>query len=277
MIPAKESPGINPWRRVTVFFILLIALATVFNTARDADILNQLPLQERTWVNWGLSALWFLLGFWLIRYMSQAIAHISTRRGHYDSRATLLVQRTLSAVGYVFVLVVGLHLLHVKVGSILVGGAVTGVIVGIGAQSTLSNFFAGVILFTLRPFSVGQTITARTYLFGGIEYSGVVVDINWYHTVLSDGIHKRIVPNSSVIVSAITLVSETTTRIYVVPLPYSVSLLVFEEDVRRATSSQAYVTLREFCDTYYAAEVHLPISVGPDVLRDLIHKHQISQ
>jgi small conductance mechanosensitive channel len=61
-----------------------------------------------------------------------------------------------SAIGYSFVLVVSLHLLHIKIGSILVGGAVTGVIVGIGAQSTLSNLFAGVVLFTLRPFLLGK-------------------------------------------------------------------------------------------------------------------------
>jgi hypothetical protein len=62
----------------------------------------------------------------------------------------------------------------------------------------------------------------RTYLFGGIEYRGVVIDVNFY-TVLIDEDQKRIIPNSSVIVSAITLNPQERKHVYTVPIPYPVS------------------------------------------------------
>ncbi|WAH38677.1 mechanosensitive ion channel family protein [Alicyclobacillus dauci] len=263
----------NPWRRFTLIFLLLVALATIFNVYHDSDLLNSLSASEHMWVNWGLSVLWFLIGILLIRHLSRVITYLAGRQGKYDARVTMLANRSLSAVGYLFVLVVGLHLLHVKVGSILVGGAVTGVIVGIGAQSTLSNFFAGLILFTLRPFSVGQTIMARTYLFGGIEYSGVVHDINWYHTVLTDGVQKRIIPNSSMIISAITIVSETNTQIHSIPLPYTVPMHEFEEEIRTASQDQATVVLREFGEKTYTVELKMPVGIDADVIRTVIAKH----
>jgi small conductance mechanosensitive channel len=172
---------------------------------------------------------------------------------------------------------VSLHLLHIKVGSILVGGAVTGVIVGIGAQSTLSNLFAGVVLFTLRPFSVGQTILIRTYLFGGTEYSGTVLDINWYYTVLLDGGQRRILPNSSVIISAITIVSDSGMQLYTVPLPYSVSVHGFEEELEQVTSGQAKVSIKEFEEQTYTVQVKLPSGVDRDLLREAIRKHRTLQ
>jgi hypothetical protein len=59
-------------------------------------------------------------------------------------------------------------------------------------------------------------------MFGGTEYSGTVLDINWYYTVLMDGGQRRILPNSSVIISAITIISDSGMDLYTVPLPYSV-------------------------------------------------------
>lgn len=179
-----------------------------------------------------------------------------------------------SAVGYTFMVVVALHLLHVKVGSILVGGVLTGVIVGIGAQSTLSNFFAGMILFTLRPFSVGQTITVRTYLFSGVEYSGFVEDITWYHTILiSDG-QKRLIPNTSIIVSVITIVSNDHMRVIVIPLPYAASFHDFERKLNEETGDYVEVTVRDFAETFYNCEVKFPIHGDADAIRRVLHNYR---
>lgn len=263
---------LNPLRRFTVIFILLVALATIENVASDSDILKHVP--DKKYIDWGLSVLWFLVGILLIRHLSRAVTHISAKREKYDARVTMLINRTLTAVGYIFVLVVGLHLLHVKVGSILVGGAVTGVIVGIGAQSTLSNFFAGLILFTIRPFSVGQTIITRTYLFSGMEYSGVVVDINWFHTVLRDGSQKRVIPNSSMVVSAITIVAQWDIQVHTVPLPYRVPLKSFEQALKAATDGRAEVTAREFGESTYSVEVKIPSDADPDLIRAAVYRLQ---
>jgi small-conductance mechanosensitive channel len=155
-----------------------------------------------------------------------------------------------------------------------VGGAVTGVIVGIAAQSTLSNLFAGLVLLTVRPFTVGQSITLRTYQFGGIEYRGTVIDVNWYYTVLIDEDQKRILPNSSVIVSAITLNPEERKHVYTVPIPYSVSKKEVEKALLADTDGRAMIKIREFTTDAYNLEIHLPVNVDPDLIRETLAKYR---
>ena len=264
----------NPWRRLTLALILLIVLASVFTVARDSSFINSIPARDRQAIQWSLVLLWALTGVWTIRHLGRILTNITLRHNKSDVRVAMLISRTFNAIGYAFVVVVGLHLLHIKVGSILVGGAVTGVIVGIGAQSTLSNLFAGLILFTLRPFSIGQTITIRTWMFSGIEYSGTVLDVNWYYTVLQDGTQRRILPNSSIIISVITIAADNGMQVYSVPLPYTTSVHDFENSLREETKGQAQVTIREFQETVYVAQVKTPSGMDRDKVRAAVAKYR---
>lgn len=272
-IKAQSSPE-KPWSRLTLIVVLLIALATIFNVAQDSDIFNAMAKQERIGVEWILAIIWFVIGVWLIGHVRRIIIGLATKKGKSDVRVAQLISRIFSAVGYSFVLVVSLHLLHINVGSILVGGAVTGVIVGIGAQSTLSNLFAAIVLFTIRPFYVGQTILIRTYLYGGIEYTGTVLDVNWYYTVLIDGGQRRVLPNSSVIISAITIVSDSGMQLYTVPLPYTVAVHEFEAELEQVTKGQARVSVKEFGEQTYTVQVKLPLGADLDLLREAIWKQR---
>lgn len=258
------------WRRFMITVLLLIVLATIFSFANDSALLRFIPQQQQLEVDWVLCILWCISGTMLIRHLQKGFSRLTSGRTMMDARVALLGSRALSAIAYAFVLIVALHLLHIRVGSILVGGAVTGVLVGIAAQSTLSNLFAGLVLFTVRPFSVGQTVVLRSYLFGGIEYSGTVTDINWFYTVLQDNLQKRIVPNSSVIASAITIISEVRSQLYTVPLPYSVSVATFEESIREISNGGADVTIKNFCEDHYTVQVRVPEEVSADDLRHAI-------
>ena len=108
----------------------------------------------------------------------------------------------LNAIGYLIVIFPTLDILGVNVGGLLVGGAVTGVVVGIAAQQTLGNIFAGMVLLFVRPFVVGDHIVLRSGPLGG-EYSGRVTDIGLFYTdlVTPDGPVK--LPNAGVLAGAI--------------------------------------------------------------------------
>jgi len=71
--------------------------------------------------------------------------------------AAHLVRMGLTAVGYLLVMFIALVLMRIPVGQLLLSGAVTGVILGIAAQQTLGDAFAGIILMTSAPFRVGST------------------------------------------------------------------------------------------------------------------------
>lgn len=261
--------------RVLITSTTLIALAVVVNVVEDSKLLSKMLRIHAMSVDSGLALLWFILGCVFI-YQSARLVRRVFEKSRQSIKMAMLVNRLYSAVGYVFVAIVALHLVHIKVGSILVGGALTGVVVGIGAQSTLSNFFAGMILFTLRPVSIGQTVVIRTYLFGGVEYSGVVEDINWYHTILVDGNQRRVLPNSSIIVSAITVVSDHLARVFVVPIPYHVAIHQLKRDLEQRCDAEVRVFVRTYDETSYKAEIQLPLLCDVDVVRDVIHQYNAS-
>jgi small-conductance mechanosensitive channel len=107
-----------------------------------------------------------------------------------------------SLLGYTFTMLVVLQALDVELGGLLVGGAITGVVLGIAAQQTLGNFFAGLVLLLNRPFAVGEEIVLRSGPLGG-EYDGRVTDISLFYVSMVTENGPVQLPNASVLMSAI--------------------------------------------------------------------------
>ena len=61
--------------------------------------------------------------------------------------------------GYALVILGTLSLLHVPWSRLILGGALTGVFLGIAAQPVLGNIFAGLVLLVARPFTVGEKVS----------------------------------------------------------------------------------------------------------------------
>lgn len=108
----------------------------------------------------------------------------------------------ISIAGYVIVVLSALAVLDVNMSGLLLGGALTGVIIGIAAQQTLGNFFAGVVLLLVRPFSVGQEVVLRSGPLGG-EYSGLVTDMGLFYVSLATERGPVQLPNAGVLASAV--------------------------------------------------------------------------
>ena len=96
-----------------------------------------------------------------------------------DTRGTglgLLIQ----VIGYFVVILTVLGLLGQDVSALLVGGAITGVVIGIAAQQTMANLFAGMVLVTVRPMEIGEHVVLRSGPLAG-EYEGVVTDLGLFY------------------------------------------------------------------------------------------------
>ncbi|WP_412538856.1 mechanosensitive ion channel family protein [Longispora sp. K20-0274] len=78
--------------------------------------------------------------------------------------------------GGLIALLTALGLMSVPIGQLLLGGALTGVVVGIAGQQTLANLFAGIVLLVARPFRVGQVVRLSSGALGG-ELDGTVTEI----------------------------------------------------------------------------------------------------
>jgi hypothetical protein len=95
-----------------------------------------------------------------------------------------------------------LSLLHVPWSRLILGGALTGVIVGIAAQPVLGNIFAGLVLLTARPFHIGQDVTIQAGALGG-RIQGHVTDMTLLFVQLRTAEGTTLLPNAAVLSSAI--------------------------------------------------------------------------
>lgn len=108
----------------------------------------------------------------------------------------------VTGFGYAIALVGTLSMLSIPVGRLLLGGAIAGVVLGIAAQQSLGNVFAGLVLLLARPFAVGNRIRVRSGALGG-EFYGTVVSMSLtYVSVLTDEGMLQ-VPNSSLLAAAV--------------------------------------------------------------------------
>jgi small-conductance mechanosensitive channel len=121
------------------------------------------------------------------------------RGGHTAGAA---VRMLVTGFGYLIALVGTLSMLSVPVGHFLLGGAIAGVVLGIAAQQSLGNVFAGFVLLVVRPISVGEYIRVRSGALGG-EFYGTVTSMSLtYVSVLTEeGLLQ--VPNSSFLAAAV--------------------------------------------------------------------------
>jgi small conductance mechanosensitive channel len=108
----------------------------------------------------------------------------------------------VSIFGYLIVLLSTLGALGVPLGKVLLGGALTGVILGIAAQQSLGNFFAGLVLLLVRPFTVGERVIMKSGALGG-EYQGLVTEMSMFYVQMVTDKGPVLLPNAGVLAAAI--------------------------------------------------------------------------
>ena len=109
-----------------------------------------------------------------------------------------IVRYALVLIGAVTTLLVTLALFSIPVEQLLLGGALTSVFVGIAAQQSLSNVFAGLVLLVARPFAVGDSIRLRAGALSG-EIDGKVTEIGITYVRMSCSNGMISIPNSQVL------------------------------------------------------------------------------
>ena len=150
----------------------------------------------------GVGALLVVLtaGVFAVRWLSGGVRALMQERAGERHVAPLGV--VVSFAGYVALFVCVLLVLNRPVGGLLLGGALTGVLVGIAAQQVLANFFAGIVLLVVRPFTIADEIVLKSGPLGG-EYEGIVTDMGLFYVKLQTKTGPAALPNSGVLASAI--------------------------------------------------------------------------
>jgi small-conductance mechanosensitive channel len=145
-------------------------------------------------------------------------------------------------------LLVALGVAGVSAGSLVAGSAFTAVVLGLAAQQTLGNLFAGLVLLTARPFRVGERVRLQAGAVGG-STEGVVSSLGLLYTTLARGEDRIMIPNNVVIAAAVVPLKEPDSINVKVRLgagirPSQVQAIL-DEEIATPTRSSATVLLEE--------------------------------
>jgi small-conductance mechanosensitive channel len=196
---AKARARARPWRAI---LSLLVAVAAAVVAARSGHLNDQASATAQA-IKYGCAAAFFIFGLAAAFGLSgQARASLQPVIG----QAHAGVIRYAVVLASLFVLlVVTLDLVGVSPRQLLVGGAVTGVLLGIAAQQSLSNLFAGLVMLFARPFRVGDQVRFRAGALSG-QIEGIVTDISLTYVRLQTEDGRVLVPNSQALAAAVMLV-----------------------------------------------------------------------
>ncbi|HXB15538.1 MAG TPA: mechanosensitive ion channel family protein [Solirubrobacteraceae bacterium] len=141
-----------------------------------------------------------VLGWTIARDLGRGLGPALFRRLDPATAGTVGFLIRLATV--VIVLIVALEVAGIQAKTLALGGAFTAVILGLAAQQTLGNLFAGTVLLSARPFRVGERVRLQGGPLAG-QLEGVVSSLGLLYTTFATGEDSIMVPNSVVLNVAI--------------------------------------------------------------------------
>ena len=194
----------------------------------------------------------FIIGKIIAGLLTNFLKKIMLRRG-----ADAMLVNFIGNITYVIlisaVILAAIDSLGVNVTSLMAIIAATGLAIGLALKDSLSNFAAGVMLIVIRPFKVGDLVTAG-------DSKGVVDEIGLFATMMHTTNNEAlIVPNSSIITG--TIINEDAFPIRRISICLGISynenitaaraalLEVIKADKRILEHPEAKILVSEFADS----------------------------
>jgi small-conductance mechanosensitive channel len=151
-------------------------------------------------IAYGCAVLVGVFGVAASRTAAREVQRIAVARAGVVAGTPLRVVVLLA--GYLTAAISVCDLAGLELRQLLVGGAITGIILGLAAQPVLSNLFAGLVLLFARPYVPGQRVRVMSGALNG-PHVGVIVSAGLLYTVLDTDSGPLNIPNSSLLASAV--------------------------------------------------------------------------
>jgi small-conductance mechanosensitive channel len=207
--PADSRPLRILFRNLLLVFVLSVLLYLAFAVFNRTLFHGFSPLEILL-----LEAGAILLVAWAAATAFTSAANAVLRRqGQMHHGATIRIfLNLLIAVAAILALA---RLAGVSIESIFLGSAFAGIVLGLAAQTVLSNVFAGLLLVIASPFHPGDRVSIISSSYGAFApsyphemaypaYAGTVEDVELLYTILrldAGGVAK--VPNSVVLAALV--------------------------------------------------------------------------
>lgn len=129
-----------------------------------------------------------LIGLWLIKFINRLVAKFFDKK-EYDITLEKFMADLIKWTLYIVLIVLTITQLGVATSSLVAVLGAAGLAVGLALQGSLANFAGGVLILLLKPFKVGDWISAQ-----GID--GSVKEISIFNTrVITFGNQEAVIPN----------------------------------------------------------------------------------
>jgi small-conductance mechanosensitive channel len=195
-VNAVTHTGFRQWAVGTVAGT--IALVALVVGSEFGSVTHGAALHLRV-IAWASAVVLLVSGILATHRLSSVFGRLVERRAAPGAGGAVRVLSTV--VGYVFIVLAVLAVLEVQ-SNTLVGAGVAGVVLGIAAQQSLGNVFAGLVLLVARPFVIGDHIRIRSGALGGIfEASVSEMSLTYVTLRTDDGVLK--IPNSAMLAAGV--------------------------------------------------------------------------
>jgi small-conductance mechanosensitive channel len=203
--PAGNHPLHRLLLNVVLVIVLGVALFSIF-TIFNRYFLYPFSSEEILLLEAGAI---LLVAYFLARAFASASDEVLRRRGQLRHGATIRI--FLNLIVAVVAILALFDLAGVSAESIFLGSAFAGIVLGLAAQTVLSNVFAGLLLVVANPFQPGDRVSFISSSYGAFapsyphemaypSYSGVVEDVELLYTILRlDTGGSAKIPNSVVL------------------------------------------------------------------------------
>src|SRR5579875_545227 len=152
----------NHSRLLTYFATVIVTLLAIAITIYFAIyVLNLLPLKFATLLEIIIA---ILVGYLAIRILSTEVRKATARLT--GAKRAQNVSVVFEYVGYIILALAVLGIAGVSGTELLAGGTFAGLVVGLAAQTVLSNVLAGIMLLLSRPMKIGDRVTITTWQYG---------------------------------------------------------------------------------------------------------------
>lgn len=162
--------------------------------------------------------------------------------------------RLATVVAVVFA---SLRLAGIEPTTLAAGAGFTAIVVGLAAQQTLGNVFAGIVLLSARPFDVGDRVRFNGL---GMDVEGTVASRGLLYLTMHDGDDLVLVPNNAALTMSARPRREPAAVDMRARLPFGVDPEAVQRQVDEcvsvATKRAPHVALEEFDGEEVVVRVH---------------------
>jgi mechanosensitive ion channel-like protein len=207
---AKVKARTRPWRYIFAIVLAIVAAAVsvqaryvakeLADVGKSASVLAPLGSGGNQILSYGAAIAFCLLAGAGTLGLGNKAREVLGRS--FGSEHAGVVRFAILVIGAVITVILTLELFDVEVTQLIVGGVVTSVLLGIAAQQSLANVFAGIVLLMARPFRVGDQIGIRSGALSGL-LEGTVSEISITYVRLETVNGPIHVPNSQVLAAAV--------------------------------------------------------------------------